>query len=109
MRIIPLIRGSRILAATLFAGLLLTGSGASPAGCPGLWRSAISRLASADDARVSDAIRLAAYGEAELALVRLDNGKQGSLQVWTAWALLQLGNRLGAFEGNACDRVPHRA
>ncbi len=68
----------------------------------------IAKLSQADEARMKDAIALSAQGEAQLALIRLDNGTQGSLQLWTAWALLQLGQHFGAFDAN-CMRNPHRA
>jgi hypothetical protein len=109
MRFIPLTRISGILAAGLVAVLLAAGPAGAEVRCPSGLRGVIGWLARAEEARVRDAIRLAAQGEAELALVRLDNGKQGSLQVWTAWALLQLGNQVGAFGGDACNRTPQRA
>lgn len=92
--------------------LLLTGF-SSPAGavvpCPSAWKSLIASLSRAEESNVREAIRLTRHGEAELALLKLDNGRQGSLQVWTAWALLRLGNSLGAFGDDNCGRRPQRA
>jgi predicted LPLAT superfamily acyltransferase len=112
MRLFALSRISKILTAGALLLLIAGQSVAWPAKtekpCPSAWRRVIASLSKADEARMKDAIALSAQGEAQLALIRLDNGSQGSLQVWTAWALLQLGQHFGAFDAN-CMRNPQRA
>lgn len=103
MRLLPL-RLGRTLAAILIVALGFA-AGCAPSDFQAApMASAIGYLTQADACSVQDAIQLTRQGDSELALVRLDNGSQGSLQVWTAWALLHVGTRLGAFEAGQYHR-----